>query len=264
MLFARRWFYRLNRFLFRLALRGMGVLNYESDRASGENHFLRHSLARLIAGRKELVVIDVGANEGSYACRIREIYPHSKVYAFEPHPETFKRLRLSGLRAGFQVFNLGCGEISRLSRLYDYRKASETGTPHASLYEDVITKIHGSEPESWDVQVVDLDSFIEERAIQRVHLLKIDAEGHELSVVRGVLDSVACGIIDIIQFEFNSMNVISRRFLRDFYDVLPQYEFFRMLPDGLAPLGSYDPLMCELFAYQNIVAVPQRCLYAEK
>lgn len=28
-----------------------------------------------------------------------------------------------------------------------------------------------------------------------------------------------------------------------------------MLPDGLAPMGTYRPTTCEIFAYQNIVAI---------
>ena len=39
--------------------------------------------------------------------------------------------------------------------------------------------------------------------------------------------------IDLIQFEFNEMNVVSRRFLSDFIELLgPRYELFRLLPDG--------------------------------
>ena len=49
------------------------------------------------------------------------------------------------------------------------------------------------------------------------------------------------------------MNVISRRFFKDFWDFLPEYDFFRLLPEGVLPLVQYVPSHCEIFAYQNIV-----------
>jgi len=57
-----------------------------------------------------------------------------------------------------------------------------------------------------------------------------------------------------VQFEFNAMNLESRTFFRDLVALLPNYRLHRLLPDGWALL-PYTPLTCELFAYQNIVAV---------
>lgn len=88
-------------------------------------------------------------------------------------------------------------------------------------------------------------------------MIKIDAEGHELKVLAGARRSIARGMIEAIHFEFNAMNITSRVFFRDFYDLLPGYRFYRMLPGGLAPLGDYDPVTCEILAYQNIVALRQ-------
>ena len=65
-LFARERLYMLNRFLLSLALRGMGILNFEGGRVTGEDSFLLHTLSRFVAGEHELIVFDVGANEGCY------------------------------------------------------------------------------------------------------------------------------------------------------------------------------------------------------
>jgi hypothetical protein len=52
------------------------------------------------------------------------------------------------------------------------------------------------------------------------------------------------------------MNVISRMFFRDFRALLPEYNFFRLLPHGRIGLDD-SALGTELFAYQNIVAFPR-------
>ena len=58
----------------------------------------------------------------------------------------------------------------------------------------------------------------------------------------------------MIQFEFNEMNVASRVFFRDFWLMLPNYEFYRLMVDGMIRIDKYDPIYCEIFAFQNIVA----------
>ena len=49
---------------------------------------------------------------------------------------------------------------------------------------------------------------------------------------------------------------MSQVFCRDHYEYLHNYRFYRMLLDGLVRLGPNNLLLCEIFAYQNIVAVP--------
>jgi hypothetical protein len=87
-----------------------------------------------------------------------------------------------------------------------------------------------------------------------VRLLKIDTEGHEASVLRGARETIAGRRIELVQFEFNAMNVASRTFFKDFVDLLPGYRFYRLLPDGRVPL-RYSPHACEIFAFQNVVAI---------
>ena len=69
--FARKRWVKLNRLLYDLSLRGLGVMNYADERVSGEDHFARSFLA----ARPEAVVLDVGANVGDYAAMIKRIAP---------------------------------------------------------------------------------------------------------------------------------------------------------------------------------------------
>jgi hypothetical protein len=60
--------------------------------------------------------------------------------------------------------------------------------------------------------------------------------------------------IKIIQFEFNEPNVANRVFLKDFYQLLPNFSFYRIKIGGLIPLGEYNSKN-EIFRYQNILAI---------
>jgi FkbM family methyltransferase len=247
-LFARKKFFRLNKVFFQLSLRGLGILNYKNDVVSGEQHFLRErfrSVARPI-------VFDVGANVGGYASAVLSQNPNAQLFAFEPHPETFQQLSENLIGREIQLINAACGRVAGEMILYDYSTAA---SEHASFYQEVIEQLHHKEARAHSVQVIDLDTFASGRGIEHIDLLKIDTEGHELVVLDGAQRLLRDRKISAIQFEFNEMNVISRTFFRDFYTALPEYKLFRMVRDGLIPLPEYSPGLCEIFLFQNIVAL---------
>ena len=127
-LFARTALYRVNRFIYHCSLRGMGILNYESPRLSGEQRFLRQYLKE----KSDPVVFDVGANEGSYSTSVLSVCPGARIHAFEPHPATFERLTSAIKAPDFSPYNLGAGEKPGALTLYDYTECN--GSSHASLY----------------------------------------------------------------------------------------------------------------------------------
>lgn len=255
-LFARKRFYRLNKLLFNLSLRGIGLLNDQPDglESTGEASFLRRIRA---AWGTEPVVLDVGASAGEYSNRIMALRPAARVFAFEPHPRTFTTLRVHAARYGYAAFNVACGHQEASLTLYD--RESGDGSPQASLYREVIESLHRQPAVAHEVNVIALDGFVTEHRLERINLVKIDTEGHELRVLEGLRRTIARNAIDVVQFEFNAMNVISRCFFRDFVEILPRYRFHRMVLDGLVPLGEYSPTLCELFAFQNVVALREGC-----
>ena len=105
-----------------------------------------------------------------------------------------------------------------------------------------------------NTSVVTIDEFVKDRGIDEVHLLKIDAEGAELDVLKGASTLIEEGRVKAIQFEIGGTNVVREIWMRDFYRLLPGYSFYRLLPRGLLPLGEYRPTTHEVFRFQNIFA----------
>lgn len=248
-LFAKKVFYKWNKLLFHCALRGLGIHNSSSRKRSGEEHFLRKYLTQ----PTQPIVFDVGANIGKYSNYILQVNPQSQIFAFEPHPKTFQKLVANISSAQIQAVHAGCGDRAGELTIYDY--ANNDGSSHASLYKEVVEDIYQQESLATQVQIIELDTFIQENGVTHIDLLKIDTEGHELAVLKGAKNAIEQGIIHAIHFEFNAMNIISRTFFKDFMQLLPTYTFYRMLPNGLHKIEKYDPVYDEIFAFQNIVAL---------
>lgn len=79
--------------------------------------------------------------------------------------------------------------------------------------------------------------------VQRMHVLKMDIEGHEMAALKGSERVLNEGKIDTIQFEFGSANVNSRTFFRDLWESFTSYHFilYRIVSGGTAlPIRKYS------------------------
>jgi FkbM family methyltransferase len=251
-LFGRKVFYPFNRFLFKLSLRGLGIYNYESQRASGEKTFIEKTAKKLE------VAFDVGGNVGDYAKTIKQFNKECHVYSFEPHPVAYARLAETAKEYVFQAFNFGFGKENGTSNLYDH--ANSSFSSHASVYPDAIEKIHKDRHVKYEIEIRTVDDFVKQHGIENIDLLKIDTEGCEYDILLGASNVLAARRVKLVHFEFNEMNVLSRVFFRDFLRLLQEFYLFRMLRGGLIRLHEYRPIENELFAYQNILAVHKPCL----
>jgi FkbM family methyltransferase len=251
-LFAKPVLARFHYALLRLALRGLGVMNYYDRSISGEDYFITKCLPQLVRTRPP-VFFDIGANRGEYAVLLARQFPDAKIFAFEPHPRNFEVLAKSKI-SNLSLYPIALGSESGQTVLYD--RSDEDGSTNASLHPEVITELHGQSTISHTVDLETLDRFAASILVDFIDFLKIDVEGGELAILQGASNLIRQERIGVIQFEFNEMNIISHSFLHDFRKLLPNYRIFRLLPRGVLPVPD-SPLLSEWFGFQNIVAVLQ-------
>lgn len=153
------------------------------------------------------VAFDIGANVGFYTVLLSRLCgPAGHVWAFEPVPETYWRLRetlaLNRCENVTSVQSAICDKSgSARMNLFESQFAewNTLGSPPARP----VNGKHVSPRESVEVPAQTLDRFCEAERIQRISFLKVDVEGYELSVFRGAERLLKEHRIDYICFEIS-------------------------------------------------------------
>lgn len=68
-----------------------------------------------------------------------------------------------------------------------------------------------------EIAITTIDQHSQDNQIDRIHFLKLDIEGHELSALKDAEHMLEKERIDFIQFEFGGTNIGSRTYFKDFY-----------------------------------------------
>jgi FkbM family methyltransferase len=236
------------------ALVQIGALNGFVPEANGELFFLNEVLPNLLDQKTDKLFFDIGANVGNYALSLKKHFPGAAVYSFEPVKETFDTLVKNTANTGIKLFNIGFGNIMGSGHLFN--TVGSDNSEIASIYQDAFNEIHNNQAATITIpfEIDTLDNFCRINNISAIDFLKIDVEGHEYPVLDGARDTIARNNIKVIQFEFNTHNVYSRFFLRDFYRILPEFDFYRLNKNNLVQLGEYKPTN-EIFTAQNMLAI---------
>ena len=128
-------------------------------------------------------IIDIGANTGVYALVAKTANYNADVYAFEPIKQVFDKLR------GNCVINhypIECLEYA-VSNNDGTAKVFLPATEHVYSVTVNQNRLGGSiRVYEQEVKTKRLSSFIEERKIMNIDLMKIDVETHEVEVLEGM------------------------------------------------------------------------------
>lgn len=135
--------------------------------------------------KKESVFIDVGANVGHFSAIGAGLVGKSgQVHSFEPVPEYFNKLsEISILNKQYQIYvnNFALGETSGTLEM-NLTKSSTLGW--STLVPDFMKS--DEIKKTFKVNVMRLDDYIFEKKIKNISLIKIDVEGFEFPVLKGL------------------------------------------------------------------------------
>jgi FkbM family methyltransferase len=159
--------------------------------------------------RPGATVVDVGANVGFFALAVLSLIPESTIHMFEPSPLPRSHLMGSISRNGMEA----------RARLNHYALFSEPGEMDFFVHGERCAAYDGfrdtryawvGTPRSIKVPVTTLDIYAAQVGLKHLDLLKIDAEGAELFVLKGAEHTLRA-LRPLVLFEVGDQNLAPYR-----------------------------------------------------
>lgn len=176
--------------------------------------------------------IDCGANIGYFSMIAAGFVGKSgQVHSFEPVPEYFQKL--SGMSKNNRQYNIianqfALGEEEKFKKIYI---SGKSGIGNNTFFPDFIACVKDNGSSSEEVAVRRLDEYIKEKNIKKIKLIKIDVEGFEFPVLKGLknyfLECKKTGLFPLIICEICPKACAVQGYkLRDLFDYMKEFSYY--------------------------------------
>ena len=176
------------------------------------------------------IILDIGGHRGESIELFLKNLNVQKIYSFEPSELNFKFLlkTTESLQKKFKntsIFleNFAVGNLNKNIEL-NYLNETSSSTIRSlnvkSKYFKKKEKYFGNLiNKKYQVEQIEFKDYLEKKNINRIDLLKIDTEGYELEVLRGLKDSIKNVSIILFEHHYDDM-VIKDYTFSDIHDLL--------------------------------------------
>jgi len=184
-------------------------------------------LLQTLAGQNRLATaFDVGANHGDWAELVLAANPGAAVHCFEICPPTFKKVstRLAG-KSRVRLNDFGLSDAPGEIKL----KYCPDGDGATTMF-DVVMPM---QVQTINARVARGQDYCTGLGLNKIDCLKLDVEGAEHLVLHGFGDLLQPDSIPVIQFEYGTVNIVTKFLLKDFYALFESrgYRVGKLFPD---------------------------------
>lgn len=232
-------------------LRAYNNENYWDPETNGEARAIR-LLSENVQG--PLTAFDVGANIGEWSISFSKIHPNCRIHSFEIIPGVATQLQTNVSNIEQIVpHTFGLSDVDTNVEVAWNRTLPTTSTIHPNPESDLLIR---GDMATIACRVRRGDDFVAENGIKQIGFLKIDTEGHEVSVLEGFSKTLRSPAAPrVIQFEYGETFLPARRQLRDVYQLLGDcgYTIGRIFPHSIG-FKNYETID-DNFRMGNYLAV---------
>ena len=202
-----------------------------------------------------LVIFDIGAHHGETIKLFDKKLKIKKIYSFEPSPKNFEILdkNISSYdKSKVEIFNFGFGEKNSENFINQTLESSSSTINKFNEKSNYLKKklkiLNIKRKDSFyyqlPVTIKTLDDFIEKKKIQFIDLLKIDTEGYELNVLKGLIRYNKK--VKLIYFEHHYDDMIIKNYkFKDIHKLLKDYGFIKIRKSKMLFRKSFE------YIYEN-------------
>ena len=176
-------------------------------------------------GNEIETLIDVGANIGETILEFNRNFKIKKIYSIEPNFEAYNEIKKQKNK-NVEVFNFAASDIEEQDKLkigYLSSMSTINEINNDSIYTKVksfiiwiLTRKFAIYKNETIIEKKRLDKFIDKQNIDVIDILKIDTEGHEFNVIKGLGDHITK--VKLILFEYHDDDSIVKNYSIDDID----------------------------------------------
>ena len=174
-----------------------------------DNLIHQERIVKFIDNKNVKIVVDIGAHKGEFLKHIKKIKSIRKVYSLEPQKKVYGELLKEIDNKKFFAYNIAISnrngkqkmQINDFSMTSTLSKVNEN-----SIYYKIKNLIIGTKKKKFEnIKTEKLDFFTKKRKLNKIDLLKVDTEGHELNVVKSGLKTLKKTKYLLIEFRQNDL-----------------------------------------------------------
>ena len=202
--------------------------------------------------------IDVGTHKGEFLSFLLTIKGIQEIHAFEPQKEIYDLLNLNfGKNKKIILNNEGVSDINstREMSLNSLTSTSTFSTINKSSswfkFKNLILNKKNSFQKKIKVKTIRLDEYFEVKNINKIDLLKVDTEGHEIKVLNGAKKIFENDKIKYLLIEIHGSNMYKDYRSSDIYSFLEEKNF-KLVKRFKFPLLKFEDQLYENVNIQNM------------
>ena len=221
------------------------------------DYFQQKKIIKLINNKfsKPIIVFDVGAHYGETINLFYKKLNLEKIYSFEASPKNFKILKKNTIKYPsdkVEIYNYGMGDKISKSFINQTLESSSSTinkfNNDSKYFKKKLKILNIKNKDSFFHQVpislFTLDDFIEKNSIKNIDLLKIDTEGFEFNIIKGL--SKYSHKIKLIYFEHHYDDMLIKNYkFGDIHQLLINKEFIMIKKSKMIFRKSFE------YIYEN-------------
>lgn len=198
--------------------------------------FDRYLTIKKILKKKKLTIFDIGANNGQTIIEISKNFPNSTVHSFEPLEEcqnALNNLKNKVKNLKIIINQIAVGSIPQKKIFYKNQSTNLSSFLKVNLRSKFLIKMKKLKKQKKylksinipvKVNQIKLDTYINQHKVKQIDLIKIDTQGYEEDVLKGISGKNLRKIkIIVIELNFwdlyeknNSFYIIEKYLKNDF------------------------------------------------
>lgn len=182
-------------------------------------------------------IIDGGANHGLFSLLASQKFPKAKIFALEPYQKVLPILKKNIAGTQVEIVEKALAAADGEVVFYTAPSSDQVGSVIKDNVAEFTTK--GAAIVESRVPAISLKSFVKEKGIEQIAVLKLDVQGLEFAILEHadeVLAITDCLLLEVVLIEKTSLELLEKA--RKFF---PFHQILNPLPYGADIIFSKTP-----------------------